>query len=94
VARRALIVGIDTCGGGNDLNACVADAKAMAEVLSRHKDGDKNFDCILLLDRMEDGSPITRPRSPSCSSLTGTRGCSNRLTLSCSCIGRPDATRP
>jgi Caspase domain len=59
MARRALIVGINTYGGGNDLNACVADAKAMAEVLSRHKDGDKNFDCILSLDRMEDGSLIT-----------------------------------
>jgi hypothetical protein len=62
VARRALIVGINTYGGDNDLHACVADANAMAELLSRHKDGDKNFDCILLLDRMEDGSPITRPK--------------------------------
>ncbi len=62
MARRALIVGINTYGGGNDLKACVADAKAMAEVLSRHKDGEKNFDCILLPDRMGDGSPITRPR--------------------------------
>ena len=62
VARRALIVGIDTYNSGNNLNACVADAKAMAELLSRHKDGEKNFDCILLLDRMEDGSPITRPK--------------------------------
>ena len=62
MARRALIVGIDTYGGGNNLNACVADAKAMAEVLARHKDGEKNFDCIALLDRMEDGSPITRAR--------------------------------
>jgi hypothetical protein len=53
-------VGINSYGGGNDLHACVADAKAMAEVLSRHKDGEKNFDCIALLDRMGDGSPITR----------------------------------
>ena len=62
MARRALIVGIDTYGGGNSLKACVADAEAMAEVLARHKDGEKNFDCIVLLDRMEDGSPITRPK--------------------------------
>jgi hypothetical protein len=62
VARRALIVGINTYGSGNNLNACVADTQAMAEVLSRHKDGKKNFDCIVLLDRMEDGSPITRPK--------------------------------
>lgn len=62
MARRALIVGINTYDGGNDLHACVADAQAMAEVLSRHKDAEKNFDCIVLLDRMEDGSPITRPK--------------------------------
>jgi len=46
VARRALIVGIDTYGGENNLNSCVADAKAMADALSRHKDGEKNFDCV------------------------------------------------
>lgn len=60
--RIALVVGINNYGGGNDLHACVTDAKAMAEILSRHKDGEKNFDCIELLDRMEDGSPITRPK--------------------------------
>lgn len=62
MARRALIVGINTYGGGNDLQACVADAKAMTEVLSRHKDGEKNFDCVVLPDQMEDGSAITRPK--------------------------------
>jgi Caspase domain len=62
VARRALIVGINTYGGGNDLQVCVADAKAMAEVVSRHKDGDKNFDCMVWLDKTDDGSPITRPK--------------------------------
>lgn len=62
MARRALIVGINTYGAGKDLQACVADANAMAEVLSRHKDGDKNFDCVALVDQMEDGSAITRPR--------------------------------
>lgn len=60
--RRALIVGINTYGGGNDLHACVADAKAIAEVFSRHKDNKKNFDCVILLDQMEDGSLITRPK--------------------------------
>jgi hypothetical protein len=34
----------------------------MTEVLSRHKDGEKNFDCIVLLDQIEDGSAITRPK--------------------------------
>jgi uncharacterized caspase-like protein len=62
VARKTLIVGINTYGVGNDLNACVADAKAMAEVLARHKDGEKNFDCLVLLDKTEDGSVITRPK--------------------------------
>jgi uncharacterized caspase-like protein len=62
VARRALIVGINTYGGANNLNACAADAKAIAQVFSRHKDGKKNFDCIVLLDQMTDGSPITRPK--------------------------------
>ena len=62
MARRALIVGIDTYSSGNNLNACVADAKAMGEVLSRHKDGEKNFDCLVWLDKTEDGSAITRPK--------------------------------
>jgi hypothetical protein len=62
MARRALLVGINTYGGSENLNACVADARAMAEVLSRHKDGKKNFDCNVLLDRMEDGAQITRPK--------------------------------
>lgn len=61
-ARRALIVGINTYGGGNDLHACVADAQAMTEILSHHKDGKKNFDCMTLPDRMPDGSQITRPK--------------------------------
>ena len=61
MARRALVVGVNTYGGENDLHACVADAQAMAEVLSRHKDGVKNFDCKVLPDHTENGSPITRP---------------------------------
>jgi caspase domain-containing protein len=62
MARRALIVGINTYGPGNNLSACVADAKAMAEILSRHKDGEKNFDCVVWLDKTDDGSTITRPK--------------------------------
>jgi hypothetical protein len=61
MTRRALLVGINTYVNATNLSACVADAKAMAEVLSRHKDGKKNFDSIVLLDQMEDGSAITRP---------------------------------
>jgi uncharacterized caspase-like protein len=62
VARKALIVGINTYGGGNDLHVCVADAEAMAKVLSRHKDSEKNFACNVFLDKTEDGSQITRPK--------------------------------
>lgn len=61
MSRLALIVGINTYGGTNDLQGCVADAQAMAGVLAHHKDLKKNFDCIALLDRMEDGTSITRP---------------------------------
>ena len=62
MSRRALVVGINNYSGGNHLESCVSDAKAMAEHLSRHKDGKKNFDCIECLDQMEDGSQITRPK--------------------------------
>jgi Caspase domain. len=62
MGRRALIVGINTYGAGNDLAASVADAKGISDVLSRHKDSEKNFDCIVWLDRTEDGSAITRPK--------------------------------
>jgi hypothetical protein len=62
MTRRALLIGINTYVDATNLLACVADAKAMAEVLSRHKDGKKNFDSIALLDQLEDGSAITRPK--------------------------------
>ena len=58
---RALIVGINTYSNASNLSACVADATAMSETLSRHKDRDKNFDCRIFPDHVEDGSPITRP---------------------------------
>lgn len=92
MARRALIVGINTYGGGNDLDACVADAKAMAEVLSRHKDNEKNFDCLLLLDRMADGSQITRPKlaapaRPACRFIPGSRATSKPATARSGNVG-------
>jgi hypothetical protein len=62
LARRALIVGINTYDGVNDLCSPVADAEAMELALSRHKDGEKNFDCVVLKDFMTDGSAITRPK--------------------------------
>src|ERR1700733_3012841 len=62
MARRALIVGGNTYGPGKNPNAFVSAAKAMAEILSRHKDGEKNFDCVIWPDKTDDGSTITRPK--------------------------------
>lgn len=62
MARKALVIGINTYNGGNDLRACAADAQTMADVLSRHKDGEKNFECKVLADRTDDGTLVTRPR--------------------------------
>lgn len=61
MARRALIVGINHYQlPGNDLGAAVADAETIARLLRAHADGRPNYDCRILLDRMEDGRPITR----------------------------------
>ena len=61
MARRSLIIGINDYGGGcNDLHACVADAEAMTAVLARHKDNEKNFDCLTWLDKTDKGEAITR----------------------------------
>jgi hypothetical protein len=60
--RRALIVGIDTYRNAPNLSGCVADAKAMTDLLSKHQDEAPNFECRTLVDQMEDGSPITRPQ--------------------------------
>lgn len=62
MGRRALLVGINSYGGASDLTACVADVLAMYEVLSRHKDGEKNFDCVVWKDQTEDGCSITRSK--------------------------------
>ena len=57
MARRSLIVGINNYGGGgNDLHACIADAEAMTAVLARHKDGERNFDCLTWSDKTGDGA--------------------------------------
>lgn len=61
MSKRALLVGIDTYETpGNDLNCAVADAEAMAQLLSRHEDGTPNYECRTLLDSMEDRNHITR----------------------------------
>src|SRR2546427_777152 len=38
----------------SELSACVADAKAMTDLLARHHDGDRNFDCVTLTSPAED----------------------------------------
>lgn len=58
--RLALIVGINTYQNVSNLTACVSDAEEMERLLSRHKDGAKNFDCIVFADKTERGAKITR----------------------------------
>jgi hypothetical protein len=59
--RRALIVGINQYAApGLDLQAAVPDARGIAALLRRHADDTPNYDCRLLTDTMEDGTPITR----------------------------------
>ncbi len=59
--KRALVVGVDRYAiPGNDLTCAAADAKAIAELLSCNEDKTPNYECRVLADTMEDGSPITR----------------------------------
>ncbi len=46
--RKALIVGIDDYPSA-PLNGCVNDANKMEEVLKKHQDGSRNFDCKKLI---------------------------------------------
>lgn len=48
MAKRALIVGIDEYDHFSSLDAAVADATEMAEILQRNGDGSVNFTCHLL----------------------------------------------
>ncbi len=41
--KKALIVGIDKYGGGNDLPCCVQDAASVAAILETNGDGSSNF---------------------------------------------------
>lgn len=43
--RRALLVGIDDYDNVNRLSGCVADSRAMADLLGRNEDGSLNYDC-------------------------------------------------
>jgi hypothetical protein len=48
LARRALLVGIDDYQSLGSLTGCVADAKAMHDLLETNEDGSPNYDCRLL----------------------------------------------
>ncbi len=54
--RVALIVGIDYYKHGKPLFGCVSDARSVRDVLERHEDKTKNFDCILLTATEENDS--------------------------------------
>ncbi|MDQ3802311.1 MAG: caspase family protein [Acidobacteriota bacterium] len=60
IERRALVVGIDTYANAPHLSSCVADAEAVGEMLELNADRSPNYVCRILLDKMEDGQPITR----------------------------------
>lgn len=61
MAKRALLIGVDSYDSGDNLTACAADAEAMSAVLARHKNGDINFECITCLDESPEGNRLTRP---------------------------------
>lgn len=54
------MVGIDTYENASKLSSCVADAEAVGKLLEEHADQTPNYFCRVLLDRMEDGQPVTR----------------------------------
>jgi uncharacterized caspase-like protein len=56
--RRALIVGIDHYESA-PLEGCVADATSVAEVLSTHADGDRNWSVELVVSTADDRTTIT-----------------------------------
>ncbi len=60
MAKRALLVGINTYSNAPDLKGAVADAAAMSELLRRNSNGKLNYECKALLDTTEKGRPITR----------------------------------
>lgn len=57
--KRALIIGINTYQTSK-LSGCVADAQEMGRLLEQNVDGSRNYDCRVLLDKLDDGTPITR----------------------------------
>lgn len=60
--RRAFLIGIDTYEHAPNLTGCVADARAISNLLQRNQDGKPNYECRTLLNKMEDGKFITRSK--------------------------------
>lgn len=59
-SKRALVVGMNTYKNASKLSGCVADAESVSRLLEENEGGSPNYECRVLLDKMEDGSPITR----------------------------------
>jgi hypothetical protein len=68
MSKKALIVGLDTYQSEEieDLTWAVSDAEAIQQLLAyngdrlQNEDPTPNYECRILLNQMEDGSPITR----------------------------------
>lgn len=58
--RRALVVGIDHYQNVDELSGCVADARAVAQLLRRHDDDSPNFE-VLSLESSEN-APVGRTK--------------------------------
>lgn len=48
--KKALVIGIDDYGEGNQLSGCVKDANSISAILKRHKDGSINYSVQLRED--------------------------------------------
>lgn len=60
MAKRALVVGINTYDNATHLTGSVADAQAVGRLLQTNVDGSPNYNCRVLPDHLENGAPITR----------------------------------
>lgn len=49
--KRALLIGIDAYDEFSELGGCVADATRMRDILQRHENGDRNYECRLFTSK-------------------------------------------
>lgn len=62
MSKKALLVGIDAYRNLRNLGGCVADVLALRPFLERHTDGQRNYDCHLVLGKTGRSRPrVTRP---------------------------------